>query len=287
MKKNIIAIIIIISLFYYVLTNNTLISNNLISSINLFYYKVFPNLFIFIILSKLLINYNFPYYIYKLFKSSYLYIFLIGLFSTTPTNTYIIKNIYQKKLINSNTATIYIMSSFFLNPLFLYSILNNIFNYKIALKLIMISYLTNIILYLLFKNNDKIIPIKTREEKLSDCLIDIIKDIFPISFNILAMIIIFSLISIFLPNRLIALKGILEVTNGLNLLLQSNYSNLVKEVLALIYINFGGICLLMQVKSVIKDTLINFNDYVLSRFYACIISSILFLVIHFLTSLFL
>ena len=101
MKKNLSIILIIILLFCFALFNNTLITNTIINSSKLFFTKVFPNLFIFLILAKILINYNFPYYISKIFKSSYLYIFLLCFFSTTPTNVAIIKKMYDDKLIIS------------------------------------------------------------------------------------------------------------------------------------------------------------------------------------------
>lgn len=277
MKKNLSIVLIIILLFCFALFNNTLITNTIINSSKLFFTKVFPNLFIFLILAKILINYNFPYYISKIFKSSYLYIFLLGFFSTTPTNVAIIKKMYDDKLIISKTATIYIMSSFFINPLFLFNILNSIFPIIISLKIIIISYITNIIIYFLFKTKQKVFPNKIKEDKLSNVVINNIKDSMIVFFNIYSMIVIFSLLSLLLPKNLITLQGILEVTNGLNYLITCNLNIIVKEILAIIYINFGGLCLLMQVKSIIKDTSIDFSNYILSRFYACLIAISLFL----------
>ena len=283
MKKNLSVIIIIILLFYLVLVNNNLISTTIIASSNLFLTKVFPNLFIFLISSKILINYNFAYYISKFFKSSYLYIYLLGLFCSTPTNVTIIKKMVDDKLITSKTATTYIMASFFINPLFLFNMLKIIFPINITLKLIIISYLTNIIIYFLFKTKEKVIPTKIKEDKISNIVINNIKDNMYVIFNIYSMIIIFSLISLLLPFNLVAIQGILEVTNGLNYLINSNLDLITKEVLALIYLNFGGLCLLMQVKSIIKDTLIDFNSIILSRFYACLIAISLFLLTLFVT----
>ena len=129
----------------------------------------------------------------------------------------------------------------------------------------------------MFKTKEKVFPNKIKEDKLSNVVINNIKDSMIVFFNIYSMIVIFSLLSLLLPKNLITLQGILEVTNGLNYLITCNLNIIVKEILAIIYINFGGLCLLMQVKSIIKDTSIDFSNYILSRFYACLIAIILFL----------
>lgn len=69
-KKNINILfnLIIFYLIFKVFFNNTLFYNSIILSLKMFIYKVFPFLFIMMILNKMLISFNFPYYLNKIFK---------------------------------------------------------------------------------------------------------------------------------------------------------------------------------------------------------------------------
>ena len=70
MKKNIFIYIITIIFVYYTFSNQELIINSVINSSLLFIYKVLPFCLPMYIISKILINYNFPYYISKIFNNN-------------------------------------------------------------------------------------------------------------------------------------------------------------------------------------------------------------------------
>ena len=83
--------------------------------------------------------------------------FCYVLLSGTPTSAYIITNLYKNNKISKNNAHITLLFTYFSNPLFLYSMLNSIFKSNfITIKLMLIHYLSNIIIYFIFhKKLDK------------------------------------------------------------------------------------------------------------------------------------
>lgn len=269
MKKNIIQLLLLTFILILLFINNNTLGNCIISTSYLFINNFFPYFISIYIISKLLINYNLPYYIAKLFNNNiYIYIFTLGIISGTPNNIIIIKDLLNKKIININEANKYIKCSFFTNPLFLYTMLNKIFNIKFTINILISHYLANIIIYLLnpIKNNN-IQKIKTID--ISSCLINSIKEVSILSINIYITIIIFNILLYILPipNYF---KGLIEITYGLNYLIITNLKY--KDLLSLIYISFGGFSILTQIKEILEDTNINFYDFLISRFYQIIIS---------------
>ena len=231
------------------------------------------------IISKILINYNFPYYLFKLTKSHYLYLFIMSILSGTPNNAVIIKDLLDRKVIDSTTANKYIMCNFFINPLFLYTMLRNFLDLKTTILIISISYSSNIIIYHFFKSKQKSPLFKVKELSMSELLVKEVSNATHIFLNVLGMIIIFNLISLLIIPKFRAFTGLIEVTNGLSFLIFSSLSTYLKALLSLIFINFGGLCILMQVKAIINNTDIKLTNYLYGRFYATFISTFLFLII--------
>ncbi|MDD5835843.1 MAG: hypothetical protein PUD34_01340 [bacterium] len=279
MKRNLFIISISLLFIYLIFTNTSLVSSSILTSCNLFLTKVFISLFPMYILSKILINYNLPYYLTKLFKNSYIYILLISILSGTPNNAVIIKDLLDKKQITIKDANKYIMCNFFINPLFLITMLQTIIPIKQALILILISYSTNIIIYLIQKPTHHTNLEKVKEIPFNELLIKETNNATNIFLCILEMIIIFNLISIYIPKALNPFIGILEVTNGLNYLAKTPYPLYITSILILIYLNFGGLSIYMQIKSILNKTNISDTNYLYGRFYAIIISIILYLFI--------
>ena len=278
MKKNFIIYIIAILLIYYTFNNQQLIVNSVINSSTLYLYKVLPFFLPMYIISKILINYNFPYYISKLFNNNiYVYILIISFLSGCPNNAIIIKDLLNNNIINTNEANKYIKCSFFQNPLFLTSILSAIFNKKIAISIIITQVLSNILIYLIKPIKNSNIN-KTNTIKLSDLISNTINDSIKILLNIYITIIIFNILSILLPKYLSGFIGIFEITGGLNYLIISNYNYIIKIILTLIYISFGGLAINIQIKSVLKDTNILYSNFLLSRFYQIILSACIYAV---------
>ena len=268
MKRNLLIILCCLFIVYLLFTNTGIIASSILNSCKLFITKVFISLFPMYILSKVLINYNFPYYIYRLTKSNYLYIFLLSLLCGSPSSYIILNDLVIKGIISKEDANSYIMANFFLDPLFLYT-------------MIFISYFSNILLYFIHKTKGK--PLKRNKEiPLGDLLVEEVNNAKDIFLNVLGMIILFNLLSLLIPKDLGFLVGILEVSNGLNYLVTLNTSLMSKSMLALIFINFGGISIFMQIKAVLKNSYISLTRYILGRFYASFLSVSIFLLSYFL-----
>ena len=234
------------------------ISNSIINSSHLFINKVMPSLLPMFIISKLLINYNFPSYISKLFKNNiYIYILLISFITGSPNNIILIKDLLNNDIISINEANKYIKCNFFTNPLFLYNMLNSLFNNKIAISIILSQLLGNIIIYLFNKTkNTNIVKIKSKS--FSNCLIESIKESTKVLLNIYITIILFNIIILIIPKCLTSFTGLIEITQGLNNLKNLNIKEFNKIILSIIYISFGGLSIHIQIKSVITDTQINY-----------------------------
>ena len=91
MKKKLIYLTILV-LIFLVFKNYSIVLSSSIKAINLWLYKVFPYLFIMIILNDTLINLNFE----SLFKNKSVYCLIASLFSGSPTSAIIIGNLYKQ-----------------------------------------------------------------------------------------------------------------------------------------------------------------------------------------------
>ena len=160
-KKHL-SILIIFILILLLFKYNYILKESVIDGVNIWLTKVFPSLFIMFIINDLIINLNIlkevnkfinPLF-NKLFKTSgnSSNVFLLSIFSGTPSSAFIIKEMLNNNKITLEDANKLITFTFFSNPLFLYTILSLSFNKFIVIKIIFINYLSNIIIGFLFRN---------------------------------------------------------------------------------------------------------------------------------------
>jgi hypothetical protein len=289
MKKNFINFTFLVFLIL-ILINSFIYKNELsivvVYSIKLFISNVFPYLFFTIIIQTLLINYNLAYYLNKILKNnSYDYLILIlSIFGGCPTNAIIIKDLYNKNKINETQANKLLMSTCFNNPLFLYSILDKIFNNKlIAFTLIIINYLSNFIIFFINKsksNGDKKM-IKESPINFANILSTSIKNSLNTNIMVFGTITFFIIIAFFMSllvkNNLILLflKGFLEITQGLDFLIYYNLNLKIKELISILFISFTGLSIHLQVYNIIEDTNLKYNYFLKGRLLNLIYSSII------------
>ena len=146
MKRKLI-IFIIMTLIILIFKNYQLVLSSTIDGVNIWFYKVFPYLFIMIIIQDLLINLDFA----NLFKRTSTFIFFMSIISGSPSNAYIISKLVKEGKITKEYGNICLIFTFFTNPLFLYSILNLIFNsLYMTIKIMIIIYISNFIIYFYF-----------------------------------------------------------------------------------------------------------------------------------------
>lgn len=278
MKRNIIIYITMFLMVYFLFTNMEVLRGSVSNSGCLFLNNVLPNILPMFIISKLLINYNLPYYLSLITHCPYSYIFMSSLLCGSPSSAIIAKDMLDKGIIDTENANVYIMCSFFLNPLFLSSMLGTFLTRKTTILIIMSSYLSNIILYLLLRKKGHIKIVKTKEERFIKVFIESINASTSVLTMIFMTMVVFNMISILVPKYLETFRGLLEVTGGLNYLKALGQSK-VSIVLSLIYINFGGLCILTQIKEILDGSKIMFSNFLISRFYHIVCSIILYLVL--------
>lgn len=281
-KKNINILfnLIIFYLIFKVFFNNALFYNSIILSLKMFIYKVFPFLFIMMILNKMLISFNFPYYLNKIFKKKEIYIMIMSMLSGSPINAIILNDYLKNKQINEKSASITLMFTTFNNPLFLYNYFLSNFTKKDTFVLMSIIYISNIIIYLIFKN--KIVIDTNRNNFINynkkNELFNNIYNSLESLIKIMGIIIFFKVITdlLFINESYFTslLKGLIELTTGLNSLNNFPYS-LLKKIIALTIISFASLSIHMQISIILSSYKINYKYFYLSRILLIIINIIL------------
>ena len=284
-RINILIIILIYLLIYLIFKNSKVLSNITFLSLKMFILKVFPFLFIMMVLNKLLIKCNFPYYFNKIFKNNLLYIFINSILSGSPINAVLIKNYLDNKCINENDASKVLTFTCFNNPLFLYNYLYLILKSKQKVFIIIsLIYFLNFLILLFYNNKIKINEnIMYRQCNLKKELFNIIYESILNLLKIMGIITFFKiLLDLLLTENsaiLSFLKGIIEVTTGLNSLVNLNISIKIKEIISCIIISFMGLSIHMQISAVLENYNINYKYFYLSRIFLIITGSIIILIL--------
>ena len=278
-KVELLSIITIIICLIFVINNTLLINKYIIYATKLWLYKVFPFLFTMIIINELLINNNIIYYITKTLKKRGIkvYVLLMCILSGSPTNAYIIKRLYNNKTISLTESNKLLYCTYFSNPIFLISMLSSIFNYKTAIMLIIIHYIPNIIMSFFIKidsNNITVNETNSFNDIINKAINTSLMVLGTLSFYILLSNILINILNINGINNVL-IKGIIEVTQGLNEIDSLLINNKFKVILATIFINFGGLSIHSQIKSIIADTSINYKYFLFGRLIQTLISLLL------------
>lgn len=281
-KKINIFIIILIYLFIYIIfRNSNNLSNITFLSLKMYILKVFPFLFIMMILNNLLIKCNLPYYFNKIFKNNDLYIFFSSILSGSPINAVILKNYLENDYITVKKASKILAYTSFNNPLFLYNyldlILNNNYN---VIKVMGILYISNFILYIYFnKKNNSQSFINYKEYNLKKELFNSIYESIQNLIKIMGIIIFFKIILDLLMTKesicYSLLKGLVEVTTGLNDLVNFNISIKIKEIISYIIISFMGLSIQMQMSIILEKYNIDYKYFYTSRVFIIALGIIL------------
>lgn len=274
MKRKLI-IFIIMTLIILIFKNYQLVLSSIIDGVNIWFYKVFPYLFIMIIIQDLLINLDFA----NLFKRTSTYIFFMSIISGSPSNAYIISKLVKEEKITKEYGNTCLIFTFFTNPLFLYSILNIIFNsLYMTIKIMIIIYISNFIIYLYYKKD---LPVANMYGKSSNInLPSSIKSSINTNLMVLGSIVFYFIISNILINTFnigypfnIFLRGLLEMTQGLNDVIYLNSD--IKVITTVIFITFGGFSIHTQVKCILDEYGLDYKYFFKGRILQLIIAIIL------------
>lgn len=303
-KKYISLSISLITLFFLLqfFIQSEVLLDTFFRTVKLWFYNLFPSIFIFFIITDILSNYNFPYYlseifgkliqkIYKLPKVSS-YIIFMSMTSGFPGNSKLIKEQLNNKLINEYDATKLLTMTHFSNPLFIiYTIGIKFLNdKKIGIIILIVHFLTNFVIGFLFRNiykvnvtNNKLTLIKPKP--FMELLKNSISNTISILTNVFGIIIFFALITTTLnlylklnPYTNTLFNGLLEITNGLSLLSTLSISKIKAACIATFFISFGGFSIHMQIMSILSKERINYFIYLIARILHASIASILVLI---------
>jgi len=292
-------LIIILSLFVLImlLIKKSVIYSSIIYALQLWVNNLIPALFPFFIIADILINYNITSYIPKIIKDFCKYIFnitdnmlsilLLSMVSGFPSNARNTRTLYDKNLISLEEANHILIFSHFSNPIFILTTVGVFFFHyeKIGIVLLISHYFSNFLLGILFRNKfhfkkDNLIN-SWEQPNFGDTFIGAIRKAIDTILLICGIVLVFLMLSsividLFNINGYNAMivKGIFEITIGIEALANLNLNMINKAVIASMILAFGGISVHIQVLSQITGTKIKYIYFFVGRMYQMIISGI-------------
>lgn len=295
--KKIIIILILLFFCLYLIINPIVLTNSVNYSINIFLKYLFPTLFPFFILTDLLINYNVTYYIGKILKKTFGFLFNIGeeesfiyilsIFTGQPSNAKYIKDLLDRNVISIKNATIFLSYSFFPSPMFIIGTIGILFYNNIFIGII-------IFISILLSNSIFAIIIRNKYDKNNNSYKyskpfnfgKIINKSILSSFNTLLLILGSITIFIIIINtfkHLVSdntifntlISGLLEITIASKNISVLDINLYFKILLTTIILSFGGISVHTQVKSILCDYNIKYFTILKYKFYIMVISFII------------
>ena len=296
---NIIIIIITLFLLVQIIIKKSLVFDSINYALNIWVNNLIPTLFPFFIISDILINYKFTDYIPRIFRKICKYLFnitdnmitilLLSIISGFPSNARNTRTLYDNGEISLDEANHILIFSHFSNPLFILTTVAIFFfnNQSLGIILLVSHYLSNFILGILFRkyfNHDENIVSNTKVVKnyFGNVFIGAIKKSIDTILLICGIVTVFMLLSSIISNTFnfniynsMLIKGILEITIGIEALSKLGLSMTYKAVIASCFLAFGGMSVHMQVMSQIVDTDIKYKYFFIGRIYQTIISGII------------
>ena len=278
------------------LNHTTEVMQSIKFSFDIWKNNIFPSIFPIFIISSLLINYvfvNISGYLFKplmfLFgiNPNVSFAFIMSILGGFPSSSKYIKELLDKKLITEIDASKALMFTHFSNPLFILGTISYLLNRKIAIFILIIHYLTNFIIGILFRNyhntyNKSMINIESNNKDIGSILINSIKNSIEILLLILGSISVCSILCTIINhtfnfNNLISalINGIFEITQGLKYVSLLNIPMKIKTTISVMFLSFGGISIHIQVKSILNETNIKYIPYLIARIIHTSISGIL------------
>lgn len=297
----------ILFIFIVIITTNIAINpkgifNNVLDSLALWVFRVYPPIFIFYILSSLIISLSFiqkrinNLFKFIKFKSPRArIIFSMSFFLGNPaTSALINENIINQHISLEDGNNLLCISSF-LNPLFIIAFLTDAFdNSKLTILVLFAHIFSNFILayFLLRKNTSStinyqhfhhqpnlIIEIFDSIERANFLLIKVCGIIVASNLCKYGIINLFTYANLNTPFTTILLS-LIEVTSGLNDLINLNLSFKLTLSLICFLISFGGFSIHLQVYSIIASSDLSFRRFFIFRILQGIIAgTICFLII--------
>lgn len=292
-------------LFFIIVFTLLFFSYDVIESIKLSFSicinNLFPSLIPFMLLSNILIKYNFiddMSYIFGNFMNKILkvnkncaFILIMSMISGTPSNGKYISDLLNNNLIDLDDANKCLKFCHFTNPIFILGTIGYTFlgNKKLGLIILISHFLSSFIICIFNKKKTYKETITTNKINKKNNFIYILNESIKSTISTLLLIlgiITTCLIITCLLNKIFNINnnykfiyGIIEITQGLKFLSLSNLSIKLKTIISSFLISFGGFCIHMQVFSILDNKKIRYIPYLICRVFHGIISSLITLVI--------
>lgn len=294
LMKKILNITLFLFIILFVLFNSLDVMESIKLSFSICINKLFPSLIPFMLLSNILINYEFVYDISNIFEKimektfkvnkNCAFAYIMSILSGTPSNSKYLSDLYSKDLIDTYDIKRCLEFCHFTNPIFVLGTIGYTYlkDKKLGLIILLSHYLGSILIGIFtkgnnVKNNSKIITEQKRKKffkVFNESIISTANTLILILGVITTCLIITCIIDkiINLNDDFKFLYGIIEITQGLNYLAISNINITLKAIIATVIISFGGICIHMQVFSILDNKKIRYLPYLVARIKHAIIS---------------
>lgn len=296
---------LIISFFLFIilfelLDHSNIVSQAILKSTKLWFYNLIPSIFPMYLFIDILLNYDGLEFLNTLLnpitkkifhlKKEFSFVFLLSMLSGFPSNSKYIKNLLDKNLISTYNANILLFFTHFSNPLFIIETIGNIFlkNKKIGIIILISHYLGNFIIGFIHRNKFLNNSINYKKDIIKkENFINLLSNSIYNTAHILILlygIITFFMILISLLKENIFLSpflnsiicSLVEITSGISLISNLSISIFFKSILITFFLSFGGLCIHMQVFSILKDYNLNYFNYLKIRIVHGLISSCFF-----------
>lgn len=286
-KSNILFLYFLIFIEVLILFNSSVAINAVQGSIKIFLKNVFPSLFPTMVIGVMLVKNNvyeiIPKFIKKIFKKIFNYndymtsIFIISLISGTPSNALYINEYLDKGLITNNEAESLLLSTHFINPLFVIGMVGNVIfkSTKIGFIMLLALWVSNLIkAYITRPRVYKTIDKKNilYNEPIINSFFSSIKQAIYALLTIMGIIILFNMLTILIREVLnlnntlsVIINGILEMTGGVTRVSELNINTLLKIIMTYAMLNFGGLSIHMQAFSMLENKKIRYLKYLIFR----------------------
>lgn len=282
MKNNYNNIVLLILLFSFVLVfkYNPIIRDTVIYSCDLWFNNLVPLMFITYLLTDLLINYGLGNIFYRVFKSNIPLLVMISMILGCPANAKYISEFYKEGYISLDSANWILLFAYSPNPLFIFGIVPKL---EMGIVILLVNYLINFVMAFISFKYVKLGKFKEKQfftKSFTKCIEESIYKSFKILLLILGIIIIYATIIRFMdlivPERFFIIKIILEITNGINIIVNSN-SDMYKWIF--LAVSFGGLSIHTQIKSILSDTDLSYSNFLLGRLISTLISLLIITVL--------
>ena len=293
--SNIFIIIITLFILYQIIIKKSLVYSSINYALNIWVNNLIPTLFPFFIISDILINYNFTLYIPKFLRNFLKYLFnitdnmitilVLSIISGFPSNARNTRTLYDNGVIGLEEANHILIFSHFANPLFiLTTVAIFFFNDKnIGIVLLISHYLSNFLLGIMFRNyfmhDDIICSYEYKNNDFGTVFVGAIRKSIDTVLLICGIVTVFMLLSSIVVNTFnfniynsMIIKGILEITIGIEALGKLGIPIIYKAVIASCFLAFGGLSVHLQVMSQITDTDIKYKYFFIGRLFQMVLA---------------